>query len=68
MKFHYKIKNQKLYEIVEKKAKELHTTIDELIWGYINRGLVDDAFDEDIFNKLHSKKYLSEIDEALGLD
>lgn len=65
MEFHHDIKNEKLKKMVEKKAKELHTSADDLIWGYINRGLVDDSFNEDIFKKLHSKKYLSKIEEVL---
>lgn len=68
MEFHYEIEDKKLYARVEKKAKELHTTVDELIWCYINRGLIDDGFNEDIFNKMHSKEYLTQIDEALGFD
>lgn len=41
-------------------------SVDELIWGYINRGLIDDNFDEEVFNKVHSEKFLKEVDNALG--
>ena len=43
MDFHYEIKNKKLRELVEKKARETNRSVDEVIWGYINRGLMDDA-------------------------
>ena len=66
MEFHYEIGDEKLYAMVEKKAKELHTDVDELIWCYINCGLIDEGFNDDIFNKMHSNEYLSQVDEALG--
>lgn len=67
MNFHYEIEDKKLLGLVEKKALELQTTVDELIWCYVNRGLIDDAFNEDIFSKLHSKEYLLQVDDVLGL-
>ena len=66
MEFHYEIGDEKLYAMVEKKAKELHTDVDELIWCYINRGLIDDGFGDDVLKEMHSKESLSQIDEALG--
>lgn len=68
MDFHYEIKNEKLKRMVEKKAKELGMSVDQLIWGYVNRGLMDDSFDEETFMELHSEKFLNEVDEALNLD
>lgn len=68
MEFHYEIENEKLKELVEKKANELHTSTDKLIWGYINRGLVDDNMGEDVFEELHYEKFLKQVNEALGLD
>ena len=66
--FHFEIKNEKLKEMVEKKAKQLGMSDDQLIWGYINRGLMDDNFDDDVFNEVHSEEFLREVNEALGLD
>lgn len=68
MDFHYEIENKKLKKMVEKKAKKLNMAVDQLIWGYINRGLMDDAFNEDIFKKLHSPNFLKEVDETLGVE
>lgn len=68
MNFHYVIKNEKLKKMVEKKANELGMSVDQLIWGYINRGLMDDNFDEETFEEVHSEKFLNEVNEALGLD
>jgi hypothetical protein len=42
--------------------------VGQLIWGYINRGLMDDNLDEDIFNRVHSKEFLKEVNAALGID
>lgn len=68
MEFHYEIKNEKLKEMVEKKAKELGISVDRLVWGYVNRGLMDDNFGEDVFREVHSEEFLNEVNEALGLD
>lgn len=68
MDFHYEIKNEKLKKMVEKKANELGMSSDQLIWGYINRGLMDDNFGDEVFREVHSEKFLNEVNEALGLD
>lgn len=64
--FHYELKNEKLRKMVEKKAKELGISTDLLIWQYINRGLLDDDFGEDVIKEVHSDEFLREVDEALG--
>ena len=38
----YEFTNEKLKEIVEKKAELLGISVDRLIWNYINRGLMGD--------------------------
>lgn len=68
MDFHYEIKNERLKENVEKKANELNMTVDDLIWGYINRGLMSDALSDEVFNRLHSNEYLSKVNETLGIN
>ena len=68
MEFHYEIKNKKLKKLVEKKAREVHRSPDELIWGYINRGLMDDSFKGEIFKHSHSKEFLRQVNEALNFD
>ncbi len=68
MDFHYLIKNKKLKSMVEKKAEELQITADELIFSYIMRGLMNDSFSDEVFDELHSDKYMCEVNEALNLD
>ncbi|WP_298499588.1 hypothetical protein [uncultured Methanobrevibacter sp.] len=68
MDFHYEIENPKLKKMVEDKAKELGMTVDEVVWGYINRGLMEDNFSEESCKRLHSEEFLKMVDEALGLD
>lgn len=68
MEIEYEIKDKKLKELVEKKSKELHSNVNDLIWGYINRGLMEDNMGEEEFRENHSKKFLKEINDALGLD
>ena len=66
--FTYEIKNKKLRELVEKKARETNRSVDEVIWGYINRGLMDDAIENEVFEHSHSKEFLNEVNDALGVD
>lgn len=68
MDFHYKIKNKKLRDLVEKKARETNRSVDTVIWGYINRGLMDDAIENEVFEHSHSKEFLNEVNDALGVD
>lgn len=67
MEYEYKIKNEKLKRMLEKKADEIGITVNQLIYNYINRGLLSDGLGEEVFLRLHSQEHLKEIDEALGL-
>lgn len=68
MQLHYEVQNQKLKKMLLKKANELHISLDTLIWNYINRGLMDDNINEDIFEEVHSESFLNEVNEALDVD
>lgn len=68
MNFNYEIEDSKLLKMVENKAKDMHMSVNQLIWGYVNRGLMDDELDDEIFEKVHSEKYINEVNNALGLD
>ena len=43
-------------------------SVDDLIWGYINRGLLDDGLGSHVFEKMHSEKFLKQINDALDVD
>ncbi len=68
MDIKYDIKNQKLKELVENKADQLKIPVNQLISNYINRGLMGDGCNENTFKKLHSEKFLKEVNEALNVD
>ncbi len=68
MEFEHEIRNKKLKAMVENKAKELKISVGELIYNYINRGLMFDGLNEENFERLHSEETLKEIDEALNVD
>lgn len=68
MQLHYEVQNQKLKKMLLKKANELHISLETLIWNYINRGLMDDNINEDIFEEVHSESFLNEVNEALDVD
>lgn len=68
MQLHYEVQNQKLKKMLLKKANDLHISLETLIWNYINRGLMDDNINEDIFEEIHSESFLNEVNEALDVD
>jgi hypothetical protein len=68
MELNYDIKNKKLKKMVEDKANQLKIPVNQLISNYINRGLMGDGCNEDTFKKLHSRKFLKNVDEALDVD
>lgn len=68
MIFGYEFDNERLKMLVEKKAEELNISVDRLIWNYVNRGLMEDTIDEDLFREVHSEEYLTEVKEALGIE
>ena len=46
----------------------MNISVDRLIWNYVNRGLMEDTSDEDLFREVHSEEYLTEVKEALGIE
>lgn len=66
-KIDYEIKNRKLKKMVEKKAKELNMSVDDLIWGYVNRGLMSDNISDEVFWDNHTR-LIKEVNEKLGLE
>ncbi len=68
MNFNFEIRDERLKEMVEEQAKSLDISIDQLIWNYINRGLMGDSINEEALEELHCQEYLNEIEYALGLD
>jgi len=68
MGLNYEITNLKLKSMVEKQAKEFGMTLDELILAYINRGLMSDNINQEVFWEVHSEKYMSVVNKALDVD
>lgn len=68
MEINYEIKNEKLKNMVENKADELNISSEQLISNYISRGLMGDCCNEDAFKKLHSEKFLKDVNDALDVD
>ena len=54
--------------MVEKKAEELGISVGQLISNYINRELMSDAINEDVFWRLHSKEHLDYVNDTLDVD
>ncbi|MBQ8017066.1 MAG: hypothetical protein IJ258_03065 [Methanobrevibacter sp.] len=68
MNIQYEFQNEKLKKLVEEKANQVNIPVNELISNYINRGLMGDNCNDDTFRKLHSEKFLNEVNEALNVD
>ena len=62
----YEIKNEKLKKLIDKKAEELNISTSQLIWNYVNRGLMEDNVNEKMFENCHSDEYKKQYNEALG--
>ena len=59
-----KTKNSKKW--LKKRAKELNMSVDDLIWGYVNRGLMSDNISDEVFWDNHTR-LIKEVNEKLGL-
>ena len=68
MTIKYEVKNKKLKKMLEKKAEGYHISVDELIWNFINRGLMWDNMNDEQFQRLHSEEFLVEVNKALDVD
>jgi len=68
MNFNFEIRDERIKEMVEEQAKSLNISVDQLIWNYINRGLMGDSINEEALEELHSQEHLNEIEYALGLE
>lgn len=60
-----KTKNSKKW--LKKRAKELNMSVDDLIWGYVNRGLMSDNISDEVFWDNHTR-LIKEVNEKLGLE
>lgn len=52
---------------MKKRAKELNMSVDDLIWGYVNRGLMSDNISDEVFWDNHTR-LIKEVNEKLGLE
>ena len=68
MTLHYEIKDKKLKELVEKEAEKCNASVDEIIWRYVNRGLMGDYLHKDELELFYSQIDFKKIDRDLGLD
>lgn len=67
-KIDYEIKNKKLKKKwLKKRAKELNMSVDDLIWGHVNRGLMSDNIRDEVFWDNHTR-LIKEVNEKLGLE
>ena len=61
-----------LSKAILNRRKNLHMHDDDdeeedVIWMYINRGIFEDEFGDDILFKLHSDEYMDKVNKALGI-
>ena len=68
MTLYYEIKDKKLKELVEKEAEDCNSTVDEVIWRYVNRGLIGDYLHIHDLEPFHAQIDMTKINKDLGLD
>ena len=65
---YHDVEDERLIELLQLKSDDSRKSVKDVIWMYINRGIFEDNFGDDILFKLHSDEYIDKVDKALGLD
>ena len=64
----HEVKDDRLLELLQNKSSEMKISLKDVMWMYINRGILEDSIGDDVLFELHSEEYMSKVNEALGID
>ena len=64
----HEIDDFKLMKLLQDKSKESKKSVKDVIWMYINRGILEDDFSDEVLFKFHSEEFMRKVDKILGLD
>ena len=64
----HEVKDDRLLKLLQNKSVEMKISLKDVMWMYINRGILEDRIGDDVLFELHSDEYMDKVDEALGLD
>ena len=64
----HEVEDSRLLKLLQHKSKEMKMSLKDVIWMYINRGILEDRIGDDVLFELHSDEYMDKVDKALGLD
>ena len=63
----HEVEDERLIELLQDKSKESKKSVKDIIWMYVNRGILEDDFSDEVLFKFHSEEYMRKVDKALGL-
>ena len=63
----HEVEDERLIELIQLKSEDSEKSVKDVIWMYINRGIFEDNFGDDILFKLHSDEYMDKVNKALGI-
>ena len=63
----HEVEDERLIELIQLKSDDSEKSVKDVIWMYINRGIFEDEFGDDILFKLHSDEYMDKVNKALGI-
>ena len=61
------VEDERLIELIQLKSDDSEKSVKDVIWMYINRGILEDSIGDDILFKLHSDEYMDKVNKALGI-
>ena len=64
----HEVRDDRLLELLQNKSSEMKISLKDVMWMYINRGILEDSIGDDVLFELHSEEYMSKVNEALGID
>ena len=64
----HEVRDDRLLKLLQDKSKESKKSVKDLIWMYINRGILMDRLGDDLMFKFHSEEHMDKLDKILGLE
>ena len=62
------VDDDRLLKLLQDKSVEMEMSLKDVMWMYINRGILKDRLGDDLMFKFHSDEYMEKLDKILGLD
>ena len=64
----HEVRDDRLLELLQNKSSEMKISLKDVMWMYINRGILMDRLGDDLMFKFHSEEHMDKLDKILGLE